>query len=208
MMDHSTWKDKDLHIDLERGVSSSHQDCFDESASSARKQANNLLARGSVGFVDGSNKVENGFISFENPMTSNGGFLENLEVATDKLVEADNLDNAEKRSPTEKRKKPSNKKPPRPPRPPRGPSIDAADQKMIREIAELAMLKKARIERMKAIKKMKTTKSSSCSGNILAMVFTVLFFLVIVFQGKYFYTSTQSYLLNYVSFSFLSHCNV
>ncbi|PKI62648.1 uncharacterized protein LOC116209321 [Punica granatum] len=84
----------------------------------------------------------------------------------------------------EKRKKSSNKKPPRPPRPPRCPSLDAADQKLMREITELAMLKRARIERMKALKKAKNCKASSFSSNtVLALVFTVIFFIVVIFQG-------------------------
>ncbi|XP_021906730.1 uncharacterized protein LOC110821258 [Carica papaya] len=84
----------------------------------------------------------------------------------------------------DKHKKSSNKKAPKPPRPPRGPSLDAADQKLIREIAELAMLKRARIERMKALKKMKAAKASSSSnGNLFAILFTILFCLVIIFQG-------------------------
>ncbi|CAI9776185.1 unnamed protein product [Fraxinus pennsylvanica] len=85
----------------------------------------------------------------------------------------------------EKRKSSSAKKPPKPPRPPRGLSMDAADQKLIKEIAELAMIKRARIERMKALKKMKVAKASSTSlsGNLIAMLFTVLFCIVIIFQG-------------------------
>ncbi|CAN1281686.1 hypothetical protein LINPERPRIM_LOCUS17814 [Linum perenne] len=77
------------------------------------------------------------------------------------------------------------KKSPKPPRPPRGPSLDAADIKLIKEISELAMLKRARIERIKALKKAKAAKASSASstGNLFAMVFTVLFFLVIICQG-------------------------
>ncbi|CAI0626498.1 unnamed protein product [Linum tenue] len=76
-------------------------------------------------------------------------------------------------------------KSPKPPRPPRGPSLDAADLKLIKEISELAMLKRARIERIKAMKKAKVAKQSpvSSTGNLFAMVFTVLFFLVILCQG-------------------------
>ncbi|KAK4767615.1 hypothetical protein SAY86_015365 [Trapa natans] len=84
----------------------------------------------------------------------------------------------------EKHKKTSSKKPPRPPRPPRGPSFDSADQKLIKEIAELAMLKKARVERMRALKKAKNSKTSSSSNNtVIALVFTLIFFLMVIFQG-------------------------
>ncbi|KAH6833066.1 transmembrane protein [Perilla frutescens var. hirtella] len=75
----------------------------------------------------------------------------------------------------------------KPPRPPRGLSLDAADQKLIKEISELLMIKRARIERMKALKKTKAAKgtsaSASSSGNLVAMLFTVLFCIVIIFQG-------------------------
>ncbi|KAG7577568.1 hypothetical protein ISN45_Aa03g018350 [Arabidopsis thaliana x Arabidopsis arenosa] len=82
----------------------------------------------------------------------------------------------------EKRKKSASK----PPRPPRGPSLDAADQKLIREIAELAMLKRARVERMRALKKSRAAKAASAAsslGNVLATLFTAIFFFVLVFQG-------------------------
>lgn len=82
----------------------------------------------------------------------------------------------------DKRKSTSAKKPPRPPR---GLSLDAADQKLIKEIAELAMIKRARIDRIKALKKMKASSTSSSStSSLLAFLFTVLFFLVLCFQGN------------------------
>ena len=94
----------------------------------------------------------------------------------------------EKKKIKEKRKSTSAKKPPKPPRPPRGLSLDAADQKLIKEIAELAMIKRARIERMKALKKMKAVKasppSSALNGSSLALLFTIFFFFVLLFQGK------------------------
>ncbi|XWS31850.1 hypothetical protein CRYUN_Cryun23aG0111500 [Craigia yunnanensis] len=85
---------------------------------------------------------------------------------------------------TEKKcKKTNSRKPPKPPRPPKGPLLDAADQKLMREIAELAMRKRARMKRIKAMKKMKAAKASSSSSSLFAMVITVLFCLVILFQG-------------------------
>ncbi|KAG8370553.1 hypothetical protein BUALT_Bualt14G0129100 [Buddleja alternifolia] len=96
----------------------------------------------------------------------------------------------------EKCKSLSAKKPPKPPRPPRGLSLDAADQKLIKELSELAMIKRARIERMKALKKMKAAKGStvsgSSSGNFIAMLFTFLFCIVIIFQGCHFSGFSQS----------------
>ncbi|KAL0367816.1 UNVERIFIED_CONTAM: hypothetical protein Sradi_3671700 [Sesamum radiatum] len=91
-----------------------------------------------------------------------------------------------KKTKKEKRFSMSAKKPPKPPRPPRGLSLDAADQKLIKEISELARIKRARIERMKVLKRMKAAKvssaSASSSGSLIAMLFTILFCIVIIFQ--------------------------
>lgn len=133
---------------------------------------------------DGSIKCEDDVNLCGDVLNSGGVFLENAKVVIDKKLDGEEaMDLVEKKTVKEKRKKTSNKKPPKPPRPPRGPSLDAADQKLIREISELAMLKRARIERVKALKKMKATKASSSNSNLFAMVFTILFCLVIVFQG-------------------------
>ncbi|CAL1407699.1 unnamed protein product [Linum trigynum] len=82
------------------------------------------------------------------------------------------------------------KRPPKPPRPPRGPALDAADMKYIREISELSKVKHARIERMRSLRSKRvdsrnsqSSSSSSLGANILAMVVTVVFFVVIVLQG-------------------------
>lgn len=83
----------------------------------------------------------------------------------------------------EKEKKKRSKKPPRPPRPPSASPLDAADQKLISELSELASLKRARIERMKALKKMKNTKPASSIGNLVALIITIIFCLVILWQG-------------------------
>ncbi|KAL4579230.1 hypothetical protein LXL04_015368 [Taraxacum kok-saghyz] len=109
----------------------------------------------------------------------------NVKVVIDSNVKGDFT---EMKTVKEKRKKSSSaKKPPKPPRPPRGFSLDAADQKLIKELAELAMMKRARIERMKALKQKKALKassSSSMSGSLFAMIFTIIFFLMIFHQGS------------------------
>uniref|UniRef100_A0A7N0UH11 Uncharacterized protein n=1 Tax=Kalanchoe fedtschenkoi TaxID=63787 RepID=A0A7N0UH11_KALFE len=87
---------------------------------------------------------------------------------------------------TGKHKKINVKRPPKPPRPPKGPSLDAADLKLIRELSELALEKRMRIERMKDLKKMRASKaappSSSCNSSA-ALIVTVLFCLIILYQG-------------------------
>ena len=83
----------------------------------------------------------------------------------------------------EKHIKKNLRKPPKPPRPPRSLSLDASDQKLMKEITELAMRKRARIERHKALKKMRAAKTSSWSSSLSAMVITIVFCLIIIYQG-------------------------
>ncbi|RVW71579.1 hypothetical protein CK203_052650 [Vitis vinifera] len=111
-----------------------------------------------------------------------GGTARGEDGSVKEFGEKEAMDSVDKKAVKEKRKKPSNKKSSKPPRPPKGPSLDAADQKLVREIAELAMLKRARVERRKALRKMKVAKASS-NSSLFAMVFTVFFCLVILFQA-------------------------
>ncbi|KAH0725472.1 hypothetical protein KY284_001337 [Solanum tuberosum] len=126
-------------------------------------------------------RPENGFCMISNVKDDHELTPENVKV---KGLVAEN--GVEKKNVNDKRKSGSAKKPPRPPR---GLSLDAADQKLIKEIAELAMIKRVRIERIKALKKMKAAKassnssSSSSTSSVLAFLYTVLFFLVLCFQG-------------------------
>ncbi|KAL5202859.1 hypothetical protein ABZP36_013811 [Zizania latifolia] len=83
----------------------------------------------------------------------------------------------------EKAKKKRSKKPPRPPRPPTPTPLDVSDQKLLNELSELAVLKRARIERMKALKKMKNAKQGSSSSNLFPLIITIIFCLVILWQG-------------------------
>uniref|UniRef100_A0A6N2LSW6 Transmembrane protein n=1 Tax=Salix viminalis TaxID=40686 RepID=A0A6N2LSW6_SALVM len=167
--------DRDLEVDLESGVKNSVEDSCKDAGSGVKTQTKSMLAKVSGAFADGAADDEErvnlcGYVS-----DSGGGSVDHANLEDEIFV-----DQAEKKMVKEKHKKTSNKKPPRPPR---GPSLDAADQKLIQEISELAMLKRARIERMKALKKLKATTKPSSNSNLFAMVFTVLFCLVILFQG-------------------------
>ncbi|KAK1387466.1 Galactokinase family protein [Heracleum sosnowskyi] len=93
---------------------------------------------------------------------------------------------AENQTGKEKRKVAKTKKCCKPPRPPRGLTLNASDHKLVKEIAELAILKRARIERMKKLKASKESSSGlSSSGSMFSMLFTIIFCLVILFQGRY-----------------------
>ncbi|CAO2818682.1 unnamed protein product [Amaranthus hypochondriacus] len=91
----------------------------------------------------------------------------------------------EKRNPNEHRKKVGLKNASKPPRPPKGPLLFPSDLKLVKELSELAARKRARIERIKAFRKMKEAKRPASGSSVTALVITVLFFLIIVFQGVF-----------------------
>lgn len=82
--------------------------------------------------------------------------------------------------------KPSLKKPPKPPRPPGSPLWDKADLMLVKEISELMRLKQARKKRLRALRRKRLHKeaSSSSSLNLYALIFTVLFCIIVIYQGK------------------------
>ncbi|KAJ1414321.1 hypothetical protein SESBI_18859 [Sesbania bispinosa] len=176
--------DKDTEVDLESGLPLIGEDSKKVSTPSTTKQGKVLFAKIPDGLVGGSVKGE------DTPnlccIGPNLGevAVDVMKVTNKAMIGQDSVKRVEQTPVKEKRKKASNKKAPKPPRPPHGPTLDAADHKLIREISELAMLKRARIERMRALKKMKAAKSSSSNNSsMLAMVFTIIFCIVIIFQG-------------------------
>lgn len=175
VMDQIVTAERNYEVDIESGCSVSEESSSEETSPGVRIQAKVLLGKICSRFVDGLMKGE------ERVGGLCGNVLNVNGVSVEKVEES--KDDEGKKAVKEKRKKSSNKKPPKPPKPPRGPSLDAADQKLIKEISEIAMLKRARIERMRALKKMKAVKQSSSNINLFAMVFTVIFCLVIIFQG-------------------------
>lgn len=184
LMDQYPAKEREFVVDLEAGETTCDQAEGAENVSAAKTERYflNKLCRKFLR-VDALEKAGNGVrLGF-----SNGGFAspEEVKLLVDEKVQAEEVVNLkENKTGKEKRKTKSTKKPPKPPRPPRGLSLDAYDQKLIKEIAQLAMMKRTRIERVKALKKIKASKaSSSSSGNLFAMLFTIVFCLVILFQG-------------------------
>lgn len=201
-MDHISSRDKEPEVDLENGLVVCDEDLSNTPVSGTKRQGKTLLGKFCEGF--GLIKADGRQISCEVYSTTEFVPPENVKVATCKMLEANEaVDDIEKTSRKEKRKKTSNKKPPKPPRPPTGPSLDVTDQKLIREISELAILKRARVERMKALKKMKAAKTSSSNSSMFAMVFTILFFLVLIFHGNSSYLHLKLTLLSGVAFYYL-----
>ncbi|KAJ8748675.1 hypothetical protein K2173_008120 [Erythroxylum novogranatense] len=161
-MDGGILREKDLEVDFESGRETNEEDKSNEHVSSST-QVNQGLERvnGPLGFDGLVNSSK-----FVKVVDENDGLL------VDKNAEGDELQHSLTFW---------GGKPPKPPRPPKGPLLDAADQKLVQEIAELAIRRRARIERIKALKKMRASKSSWRSS-LSAMVVTILFCLVLIFQ--------------------------
>lgn len=178
-MDHSDSEESDSIIDLESGETTSEDDGV-KNLNVGGKHAKKMLGRlrsGRVGF-DKSMRDIDGLGSSKNVLLSS----ENLEILVGE-VEGRAVNMLEMKMTKEKRKKMNSNKPPKPPRPPNGPSLDAADMKLVKEISELARLRRARIERRKEMRKTRADKASSSNTNLIAFVITILFCLVIIFQG-------------------------
>ena len=190
-MDHRSAMDRATEFDLESGLPLIGDDSKKVSApstASSAKQGKALFAKVSGGFAGGSVKGDDGPSLCCNEPSLSEVYADVMRVTNKPMMGRDSANRAQQTPVREKRKKASNKKAPKPPRPPKAPSLDAADHKLIREISELAMLKRARMERMKTLKKMKIAKSSAPSSSnassLLAMIFTVVFFVVIILQGN------------------------
>ncbi|KAK6941113.1 hypothetical protein RJ641_030644 [Dillenia turbinata] len=181
-------REKEFELDLESGGTTSEDDRKVASVSGSSIQPKKLLSKVVSGVLSFNGRIDDESGVDSSGSSSNLGGLaeENVELLIDKSSggeESPELLALMKKHMKDKCKKTNPRKPPKPPRPPRGPTLDAADQKLVREISELAMKKRARIERMKALKKMKAAKSSSSNSSLSAMIITVLFFLIILFQG-------------------------
>ncbi|KAK8913787.1 hypothetical protein KSP39_PZI023836 [Platanthera zijinensis] len=162
--------DADFVIDLENSPIVTAVNAGD--AGDGKKFFNKVWS-GLVG-CDGSNRGEEA-MEFENRLN---------KFAEIQLENGEAMSVYKKIGGVEKPKKKGYKKPPKPPRPPRPLSVDLADQKLVREITEIAMLKRARVERMRALKKTKNGKgSASSAGNGFALLITLVFCIVIIWQG-------------------------
>lgn len=200
-MEHIT---SELFIDLESGRLTTEEGTSQSVVSGNRKEKNlvHSIASGLLHFngaVGGDNRVN----AYDNLGEPRKFAVENVEVVINNSSGGEENEEhmalLEKEQVKEKHKKRNFRKASKPPRPPKGPSLDAADLKLVKEISAINMKKRARNEHLKALKKMKETKSlssspsssspsssspSSLSSSLSAMVITVLFFLVILYQGK------------------------
>ncbi|XP_030532583.1 uncharacterized protein LOC115742438 [Rhodamnia argentea] len=189
-MDNLELRDSEPEIDLESGGATSEEDGSKELALVRNSRKNKCLKRSLGGSlsIDRSIKSEPES-SVELCGTSSVGEVsnENLVVLVDRKSRESSQENVPFLDKYVKEKRPStnSRKPPKPPRPPKGPALDAADQKFVKDIVEVAMRKRTRIERIKALRKNKAANASasSSSSSLTAMIITLLFFVIIVFQG-------------------------
>lgn len=173
----------DTDIDLESGGNTSEEDgriVQDLSADHGKK----VLRRTWSGFVglNRSARVGNGLNSYDEVSISSRASADNVSIISDQLAK-DFVDSLEKKVSKEKKKTSNSKNPSKPPRPPKGPLLDAVDMKYVKEFSELARLKRRRVDRMNKLKKKRSEQESSSSSNIIAMVVTCVFGLVIIFHG-------------------------
>lgn len=186
-MDHLASREIEFEVDLESGGTTSEEDKTLDLVSE-NGQTKGVFNRVLSEFLssDGSAKLDSGMNSCSNVLKFGEAADENVELLIDKNSE-DEVGELRavpvKKCVEGKRKKTKSTKAPKPPRPPKGPSLDAADEKLVREIAELAMRKRARMERIKTLRKMKAAKTSNFNSGLSAMIITLLFCLVILFQG-------------------------
>lgn len=179
-------RENDFEFDIESGGTTSEEEASKDLGSSNR-QMKKILKKVSSGILNFNGAIthECGISSSSN-MVKSCGVVDGVELLIDKSSEGeesrDQVVVVEKMCIGEKHKK-NSRKPPKPPRPPKGPSLDAADRKLVRELADVAMRKRARTERIKALKKVKAGKGSYLNSGLSAMVITLVFFLVITFQG-------------------------
>lgn len=175
-MDSLNSKFTEAEVDLESSGTTFNED----SPLNSQKKKHLKRALGGVLIFDASSKGEFGVDSCGSSFRHGKDVEESLkENNKENIPFLDGMYAQEKCTLTNSRRHP------KPPRPPKGHLLDVADQKLVKDTAEVAMRKRLRIEHMKASKKAKAaplSRSFSISS-IGAMIITVLFFFVIIFQG-------------------------
>nr|GEU51679.1 uncharacterized protein [Tanacetum cinerariifolium] len=187
-------KESDPIGDIESTGSECKDDPINEHVTN-NKRAKNVL-RTLVGALSckGSDDGEDSSNFRRNSVTVSDDEYNDIEASINNKSEAEKRERVpliDKLQLKEKHKTRNSKKAPKPPRPRKGPSLSTNDLRLVKEISELVMKKRARFERMKSLKKMRAVRSpssqssssSSSSISIFAMLITVLFLIVIIFQG-------------------------
>ncbi|KAJ8747163.1 hypothetical protein K2173_013146 [Erythroxylum novogranatense] len=173
-MDGRILRERDLEVDLESGGATCKEDRTNKHVSS-NGQTNKLIdGDGPLHFDGLLNSSKFGEVADKNV-----GLL--VDKNTEGEEDQQHLNFWLRKHIEEKKKKKNIKMCPKPPRPPKGPILDAADQKLVQDIAEFATRRRAWVQQIKAVKKTRASKSS-WSSSLSAMVVTILFCLIIIFQ--------------------------
>ncbi|KAL0454631.1 UNVERIFIED_CONTAM: hypothetical protein Slati_0802300 [Sesamum latifolium] len=186
----SSGSNSDFDIDLESGGTTSEEDT---TKSLSCESSENLLTRIRSGFI--SSELLHESKKGVDSSNSYGKFRTSDEISATKEEQLEKfreeIINYVKTIDKERPKKHGSAKPPRPPK---GPLLDASDMKLLKEISELN-LKRKRMGRTRTLKKIKKEKTSSLSSNLIALLVTIIFFLVIIFQGNIFDVCILDHLL-------------
>ncbi|KAE8734235.1 putative Plant invertase/pectin methylesterase inhibitor superfamily protein [Hibiscus syriacus] len=175
--------EENVQLDLEKGPTSDEEHQIKNPFPGLKNKAKLLLSMFGGSFLDNS---DDGASLPIDPSNSGSVVIASAVTTSMNKEEQESKDGKENNKNKNNKgvgKEKRNKKAPKPPRPPKGPTLDAADYKLIRELTELARLKRANIERTRALKKMKAAKGTSNNTTIFAMLFTIIFCVIIVYQG-------------------------
>lgn len=180
-MDCKYYREIHLDIDLESGgTDTSSDENGGNDSNLGLKRPNKLLSRLRSGHL--SSKNSDGSGPSKSSLSSDEAL--NLLVSGMRRKTEDFGDTIRDK----KKNKMGYKQHSKPPRHPRSPSLDSVDMKLVQEISEHSRLRHAKIERTKALMKRKVDNSSSLSSynyDMVAMVVTIVFFFVIIYQGNF-----------------------
>ncbi|KAI3806175.1 hypothetical protein L1987_22070 [Smallanthus sonchifolius] len=188
-------EDREAIVDIESNRSECHEDPRNAQVTGGNTVKNMLRSLGLTLSFKGLDDDENKSDSNRNPVKTSDVEYNDIESLINDKFEGENRENTPvigKTQSKEKQKTKNSKRAPKPPRPRKGPSLSASDLRLVKEISELVMKKRARIERLRSLKKVRSARltqpSSSAAAatsntSLFAMMVTVLFLIVIIFQG-------------------------
>ncbi|KAK9069382.1 hypothetical protein SSX86_011285 [Deinandra increscens subsp. villosa] len=190
--------DREAIFDIESNQSECQEDLRNEQVTGSERVKNVLRSLGLTLSFTGLEDDQIRCHSNSNSMkTGNAAYNNDVESLENDEFEGKKRENMPLMGKTKEKQKVKNSKKGRaakPPRPHRGPSLNTSDLRLVKEISELVMKKRARIERMKSLKKLRSVRgplsssagaaaSSTSKISFFAMIVTVFFLTVIIFQG-------------------------
>ncbi|KAI3678655.1 hypothetical protein L6452_37956 [Arctium lappa] len=189
-------------VDIESTGIECESDPRNEPVTGGKRAKNVLKPVAGTSSFEGSDDGDDSSNSNQNSLKTSDedDDYDDIESLVNSKYEGDKGDHMPLLGKTQMKEKHKTRTTKKPPRPRKGPSLNTSDLQLVREISELVMKKRARVERLKAMKKMRTVRSSSSSlalsssssspsslslskSSLFAMMVTILFFIIILFQG-------------------------